>query len=129
MEKESAAEVRQYTHSAPPRGTASTYSRYVETPARPKPEKHKSARALEYASAVSRISFEAKTSASFASTSKISLAMPAPHQASAATSPYAAAPYAERGTPKSMEYPDESAVWHPVSGHVTAPPVSFSKAR
>jgi hypothetical protein len=55
--------------------------------------------------------------------------MPAPHHVSAATPKYAAAPNADKGTPKSSEYPELSAVWHPVSGHVTSPPVSFSMAR
>ena len=55
--------------------------------------------------------------------------MPAPHQASAATSPYAAAPYAERGTPNSTEYPELSAVWHPVRGQVTAPRASRRRGR
>ena len=54
---------------------------------------------------------------------------PAPHQHSAATRPYATAPYALRGWPNSIEYPEDSAVWQPVRGQVTLPFVSFSNAR
>ena len=111
-EKDIAADVRQYTHSAPPRGTASRYRRYELTPARPAVDRNVSTLARWYASFSSSLP-----------------AMPAPHQVSAATPKYAAAPYADRGTPKSSEYPELSAVWHPVSGHVTSPPVSFSTAR